>query len=276
MVEELSDFSFSGINATPDDISDLWFNAFPDYANRGEIYEHYSDPGIDKSNMDLYQKHGWLNNDGSVKSILYGNYEYGFRTRLVKDKSLVVAGCSNTFGTGLNIEQTWGYKLAKKLDLRLVNLGIPGASCDQVYRVLKTFLPSLKPQYVACLMPDASRHEFFFNNWIGAESRNGKRETYPKSANLKTFSNSKWKQYINYIKYAEKYMHNNCITAEYQLASYNRNIDAIKGINSGSFFLSSAEYMLKYNSKIKARDLMHFGEPWHDMIAEDFFKLVTV
>lgn len=266
MVEKLSDFTFSGIEATPKDISDLWFNSYPNYADLGEIYYHYSDPGVDKSKWKLYKKHGWLNNDGSVKSILYGCYEYGFRTPLIKHKCLVVAGCSNTFGTGLNIEQTWGYKLAKKLDLPLINLGIPGASSDQVYRVLKTFLPSLNPQFVACLMPDASRHEFFFREEIKVK---------PKSANLHTFNNSSMTPFVDYIEYAKQYMENNCTSIEYQLTNYNRNIDAIKGINSNSFFLSSREYMMKYSKRIRARDLTHFGEPWHDLIAKDFFKLVT-
>lgn len=274
MVEKLSDFNFSGIKATAKDISDLWFNSFPDYVNLGEIDYHYSDPGIDKSKLRLYKKHGWLNDDGSIKSVLYGCYEYGFRTPLINHKCLVVAGCSNTFGTGLNIEQTWGYKLAKKLNLPLVNLGIPGASSDQVYRVLKTFLPSLNPQLVACLMPDASRHEFFFRKWLDSKG-NVEEKTKPKSANIDTFNVKKSAPHLNHIKYAQEYMVENCITIEYQLANYNRNIDAIKGIYSNSFFLSSTECMSKNIKGSRARDLQHFGEPWHDIIAEDFFKLVT-
>jgi hypothetical protein len=275
MVEDLSTFDFSSIDGKPSDISDLWFNSYVSWANRGIQLSHYSDPGPDKSKIDLYKKYGWLDKDGSVKFITYGNYEYGFRTPLISKESLVVCGCSNTFGTALNIEQTWGYKLAKELDLPLVNLALPGASSDQVYRIVKTFLPKLNPKYIACLMPDATRHEFFFRNWIDHDSEGIKDSNIqPRSANLNTFEKKKAKKWLNFYKYAEEYMNQNCSTLEYQLSNYNRNIDAIKGIYNSSYFLSSQEYMNKGNQNSLARDLRHFGENWHSMIAKDFLKLI--
>ena len=41
-------------------------------------------------------------------------------------KTLVVVGCSLTFGQGVKYEETWGYLLAKELGLEYLNLGAGG------------------------------------------------------------------------------------------------------------------------------------------------------
>lgn len=55
-------------------------------------------------------------------------------------KTLVVVGCSLTFGQGVKYEETWGYLLAKELGLEYLNLGAGGTGWYYVEEVMKTFV----------------------------------------------------------------------------------------------------------------------------------------
>jgi len=285
MVEELSGFDFDGIEENVKDISSLWYNPFPNWTN-GTFFEHYSDLGPLPGREDDYKRFGWLDGKGEVKFVIYKLNKYGFRTPFTKEPSLVVAGCSNTFGTGLNIEQTWGYKLAKKLDLPLVNIATPGASNDQVYRLVKTFLPELSPKLLVCLMPDSNRHEFFVRKYTSNNSNKEIKETLPKSVNINSFHNNQKTGKHNFNSIMKEYIEQNCTTPEYQLSNFNRNIDAIKGaVDCNFYYLSMNRYLGKKFQKTfdaktriswgRARDLSHFGEGFQVQVAKDFLKLVT-
>jgi hypothetical protein len=104
----------------------------------------------------------WLN-----KEILYSLNDYGFRTpqkfnnlQNKKNKRLVVFGCSFTFGIGINLEDTWGYLLAKELGYELFNLSVPGGSMDSMSRVALVWLNKIKPDLVILQQPDLSRREY--------------------------------------------------------------------------------------------------------------------
>ena len=286
MVEELSGFDFDGIEENVKDISSLWYNPFPDWTN-GTFFKHYSDPGPLPGREDDYKRFGWLDEKYQVvKPVIYKLNKYGFRTPFTKEPSLVVAGCSNTFGSGLNIEQTWGYKLAKKLDLPLVNIATPGASNDQVYRIVKTFLPELSPKLLVCLMPDSHRHEFFIRRYTSHNSNKEIEETLPKSVNINTFHVKEKTGKYSFRPIMKEYIEQNCTTPEYQLSNFNRNIDAIKGaVDCNFYYLSMNRYLgIKFKKTFdvktraswgKARDLSHFGEGFQEQVAKDFLKLVT-
>jgi hypothetical protein len=100
-------------------------------------------------------------NQHSKKSVVYKHNEFGFRSPSfnddIKDNNIVVIGCSYTYGTGLNIEDTWGYKLGQKIGLPTINLGLGGQSAYYCYKLLKVWIPILKPKYVFCLIPHAFR-----------------------------------------------------------------------------------------------------------------------
>ena len=55
-------------------------------------------------------------------------------------KTLVVVGCSLTFGQDVKYEETWGYLLAKELGLNYLNLGCGGTGWYYVEEVVKTFV----------------------------------------------------------------------------------------------------------------------------------------
>ena len=280
MVENLENFSFDNIEGSPQDISMEWFDRYS-YSEKNES-THYSDY-VPKDQKDLHKKFGWLDENGQLKQLTYKLYEYGFRTPLTDKQSAVFIGCSNTFGTALNLEQTFSYKVANKEGLSLVNLGIPGASFDQTYRVLKTFLPRLNPKYVFCLIPDASRTEVITTPKLAntAKEHKGRKDTIMESINLHTYEEKEIgiSRYVDYIRYIQD---GSLITLENQLSNYNRNLDALKYLcrNTNLITIPTLKYFtFKQELTVlknygKARDLAHFGEPWHDIVAKDFLKLI--
>jgi hypothetical protein len=68
------------------------------------------------------------------KHIEYKNNEFGFRTKPIEKidwaNSIVVFGCSYVYGVGLAEEDTFCYLLEKKLNIPVVNLGMPGSAID--------------------------------------------------------------------------------------------------------------------------------------------------
>ena len=110
----------------------------------------------------------WLN-----KEILYSLNDYGFRTpqkfkglQDKKNKRLVVFGCSFTFGIGINLEDTWGYLMAKELGYELFNLSVPGGSMDSASRVALVWLDKIKPDLVILQQPELSRREYVNGTYI--------------------------------------------------------------------------------------------------------------
>ena len=273
-IEDLKDFEFDNVSFSAKDISPYWFNEFP-HEPIGVLNTHYSDY-VDKTNTKDLEKHGWLNSDGSIKEITYRIYEYGFRTPLTSEPSAVFLGCSNTFGTALNEEQTYVYKVSKALNLPCVNLGIPGASFDHSYRILKTFLPVLNPKYIFCLVPQATRKEVYFDSTINSTNRayGNMKSNIVKSFNLNTGGKKKRVDpLLNIIRLLQRYL---LPTNEFQLTNYNRNLDAIKWLckDYKFIYIPMSNYMNKREYG-RARDLAHFGELWHDELTEDFLKKIS-
>jgi hypothetical protein len=68
------------------------------------------------------------------KKVEYQNNESGFRTKSLDkidwENSIVVFGCSFTYGIGLAEEDTFCHLLEKKLNIPVINLGIPGSAID--------------------------------------------------------------------------------------------------------------------------------------------------
>ena len=73
----------------------------------------------------------------------------------------MVIGCSLTFGTGLNYNQTWPYYVAKELGLDCINLGQPGTGINASYRAAKMWVPIIKPKAVMWYVPDPHRREIW-------------------------------------------------------------------------------------------------------------------
>lgn len=84
-------------------------------------------------------------------AIEYEFDENGFRVtpKVNEDSKFFLAlGCSNTFGVGLNVNNTWPTLLAHDLNMNAFNAGVGGASIDNAFRIARDLVPELKPEVV--------------------------------------------------------------------------------------------------------------------------------
>lgn len=72
--------------------------------------------------------------------------------------TLLVAGCSHTFGIGVPLEGTWGEMLARQLDVDYVNTAISGASTSTIVNNIFAYIRKFgAPKKIALLLPDLYR-----------------------------------------------------------------------------------------------------------------------
>ena len=104
-------------------------------------------------------------------SIVYKFNSYGYRTKefeLNSDKkSILCLGCSFTYGTGVNYEDSWPSHIETQFsEYNVYNLGIPGSSGDTITRLLTNIEDLLKPVMVLILWPEIQRYEIYYKNKI--------------------------------------------------------------------------------------------------------------
>lgn len=110
-----------------------------------------------KYDYEKLQSNNWLN-----CQIEYKTNSHGFRCDdFNNDDSIMFLGCSHTLGIGLPLECTWGHIVSKSLNLKCVNLGLGGSSCDTAYRLASHYIEKLKPKIVVLRPPESSRFEIF-------------------------------------------------------------------------------------------------------------------
>ena len=71
---------------------------------------------------------------------------------LEKYKYLVTVGCSQTYGQGVEEEETWSYKLSKELGLKQINLACNGAGHYYIENILTSFIQNNKDILNKCLV----------------------------------------------------------------------------------------------------------------------------
>tara|TARA_X000000368_G_C23051598_1_gene721675 strand:+ start:292 stop:1158 length:867 start_codon:yes stop_codon:yes gene_type:complete len=136
-----------------------------------------------EKNREAAEKEGWTENNVSYK---VNNWGFRHHEDFCEDRNgLLAIGCSNTFGIGVNYEQTWPYYVAKELGLNPINLGQPGGSIQACYRVAREWVPIIKPKVVMWLIPDPARRELF----IGANTPKAPRSVshWHRDIKLKTY-----------------------------------------------------------------------------------------
>ena len=81
----------------------------------------------------------WYYKDSKIE---YKYNEFGYRSdnlNLIEYKDYILTfGCSYSFGMGLHYEDTYSYTVAKSLDVKNINLSIPGSGID--YHKINTIL----------------------------------------------------------------------------------------------------------------------------------------
>jgi len=96
------------------------------------------------------------------REIIYAHNTIGHRSTYLKDLNfddyILFAGCSNTYGLGLELEQTYSYKVANYLQTDYYNLSLPSSGLDILYYNLQTWLIKFpKPKHIFIQWPDESR-----------------------------------------------------------------------------------------------------------------------
>tara|TARA_B110001454_G_scaffold154102_1_gene143386 strand:- start:3123 stop:4097 length:975 start_codon:yes stop_codon:yes gene_type:complete len=115
--------------------------------------------------------------------------------------ALVALGCSMTFGTGVNYEQTWPYYVSKELGLDCINLAQPGSGINASYRVAKMWLPVIKPKVVMFYSPNPHRRELWPTDEMIRDDNHGRYPDLPFADAVKSIG--PWSQDQEYG--AEKY-----------------------------------------------------------------------
>jgi len=119
----------------------------------GDWEEAFEKNKLNKKKLSKLKEFGWLD-----QTIDYHIDVNGFRTdNSIKDyndyakgDNVIYAGCSHVFGTGVNLEDTWSYKLHKQIhpEKNYVNISTPGSGIETIYRYLRYWIPRLKPSHV--------------------------------------------------------------------------------------------------------------------------------
>lgn len=97
------------------------------------------------------------------KKIIYQVNGHGYRCDKDFDEvdwesSIVVFGCSNVFGVGVDAENTLSGHIQRMTGINTVNLGLPHASVMRIWSLLTDFLNSgIKPKAIVTVWPDPNR-----------------------------------------------------------------------------------------------------------------------
>jgi hypothetical protein len=126
--------------------------------SRDRYLENIRDPEV----YQYFQDQGWL----YPGTIQYRINSEGFRGDEFDPDvpNLVALGDSFTFGIGLPEHTVWPWLLGKRLDLRVHNLALGGASADRSFALAEYWLPRLKPQRVYMATPCRGRLDIVSEN----------------------------------------------------------------------------------------------------------------
>lgn len=216
---------------------------------------------LQKSSID------WKYRTKQVKYIVNSN---GYRTKEWDDidwkESIVLFGCSNTFGVGLDEDETISYHLSKRTGRYVVNLGFPSGSNELIVNNCAAMIKYFGIPYgVVINWTTTDRFRYYTSNdyhelgpWINENSLNGYHFT----------------EYVNLIKLWELTFAdpNNELAKNYYWSTYT---DAmLQGRTKYckiSYFATTAHYtrsMACFEIDQGARDKIHPGEKNSIEIAE--------
>jgi hypothetical protein len=194
-----------------------------------------------KKYSDSIHLKNYLNNP-----IKYNYNNFAFRTFddfNLEDDGNVFLGCSHTFGIGHHLENTWSYKLHKKVGGKFYNISEPGSGISTQYEYLNYFKNKIKFKNVFHYLPDECWVRFFGHI-------------------LKSFTTEE--ELKNIV-----FMYINLIS------------DLCKSLDV-NYYLLTKSYLSVVDSKFNidpyhismtpARDLMHYYVEEHDNIVDIFYE----
>lgn len=258
-------------------VKDLWKNYLKEFwslefeLKKDKSYRYLRYKNLDEkleTDLALKNKKTHL----KEKDVIYTINKYNFRGKLTFDdipnvKSVAI-GDSWTVGEGVPEDKIY----TNLLNIPTVNLGIPGASLDQILRLTLNILENFHIKYLFIMIPEISRIE-------SITIKNNTPENTP--LGLWSFSKSKDKHLYNkfekYIDYADDYdLWVRCFK-NIKLINYLAEKNNVKLYYSywSRYVVNKIEqicypyYSHHCYAKDKARDGMHPGIEAHQMIADD-------
>ena len=186
-------------------------------------------------------------------------------------KNVVVLGCSHTYGVGLEDNEHWVHFLSQHNTdrLRYWNLGQPGASADQIVRILYGTEQLLFPEIVIVCWPLWSRRERLEKHAVSLHSDNELLKIETGETDKQNFL----KNVFHVEKFAEK---NRCKTLHcfadqtYQVHIKGLNVLEDYTIRNCWPYWDKFEQRVPYNKPSIAKDGWHFGIEHHQQFAKLF------
>lgn len=196
----------------------------------------------------------------------------------LSDDYFLITGCSHTLGVGLQIEDSYPYKLSKLLGCQYYNLAINGVGPDITFLNLLIFLSKIKhkPKFILIQWPDPAR-QFFLGNDI----------TYyfSPSINYKSEVSEAYKILTNHnISTLQNIFYRNIITN----FLVSQNIPVFEFLFSGWIGLDDKVMYPEFDKLVKttivpiyrtpeldkARDLVHYGIKSNESWAKSIYDLI--
>jgi hypothetical protein len=142
------------------------------------FFNNIDTPYISSYNQILTEDNKRVNNQ-----IFYKLNSLNYRSdEFYNSPDIIFSGCSFTYGIGLKKESLWTDLLAKKMNKKYINLGLPGKSVSSIINNLYSYFREYgHPEYVFCLFPNFNRFELPINPNIIVSERNLSYDQYNSS-----------------------------------------------------------------------------------------------
>ncbi len=227
--------------------------------NRTRLITHLQD----EYGRQKLKQYNWLVDDKPVE-IEYKVNRNGFRcNNFTNDPGIVFVGCSNTYGTGMHLQDIWPSLVSSYFNCESWNLGTPGMGLTMSTFYLTNWYEDIPtPKAIVVLEPPPDRIELYH------------------------FKNEQFQVDIlkNLLDMHETHPLVDCLYSSLPFTSainYRLNIQSLKllakhwnvPIVTKTLFESANNIKIKPESSSDfARDLMHFGKNVHSAIAEKMIE----
>jgi hypothetical protein len=209
------------------------------------------------------------------KEVVYTVNKSGYRTREWNDidwkNSIVLLGCSNTFGTGLSDDETISYYLEQLAGRPVINLGYPSGSNELILNNCAIMLEKFGAPYAVTINWSCIDRMRYYNEWGPTDlglwnSTPGDNGPVPDTI-------------AEYWKYSVT-DETNLLTKNYYLAKVAKMLFLGRSkYATVSSFQTSAHYMradtwIEIDTQNRARDMIHPGHGDSLKIAQFFYDRI--
>ena len=247
------------------------------------LHSEFAGQTLDWFGNDSFEKHCYykktrlseLEQFGLVdQEFTYTFNTHGFRSEEFNtEDSIVFLGASDTLGTGMPLEDTWTYLVAKELGLRRYNLGQGGGSGCTSFRLASYWLEHLNPKVVVYMSPLNPRCEL-------AKDDSGETIYHQLSPAISAGLSPFWKKFQDeelkkdLIQYYNQWISSddNLILLQHK---NNLAIDKLSGNMNAKFILADSDKDWGIATCDLARDLMHGGVETNKNIAKMVLERIS-